>query len=143
MAYRSPTLFQLHRWELVNWLKAKVDSTCIALDQIKAAADAEENARLKADVWPKWVRELEGLREDAETLLAHVHEAEAFELSSEELLSIKRNMRPIEVDIGKIRLSPLEEPDTTARSGYIAMPNPDQNGLIRAANSKKWLGKRQ
>lgn len=143
MAYRSPTLFQLSRTQLFEWLNAKIASTRAALEQVKAAADAEENARIKADVWPKWMRELEGLLDDAETLRAHIHEDELHDLSSEELLSIKRNMRPIEVDIGKIRLSPLEEPDTTARSGYIAMPNPNPNGLIRAANGKKWLGKRQ
>ncbi len=143
MAYRSPTLFVLKREELCGWLDTLIASVEVALDQVNAAAATEENATTKAEVWPKWQSDLTARLDQARCLREHVAPEASWPLASEELLSIRRNMQPVEVDIPKIRLSPLEEPDERARQGYIAMPSQSRTDLIRAAKSGKWLGKRQ
>jgi len=133
MAYRSPALFSIERTELCLWLEELIASLEVGIQKLRAQLEVETVPAVKERTLPAWIKKLEDRLEDARTLASHVHPDASFSLSSEELLNIRRNLSPVEIDLDKIRLAVTEEDakDTDARSGYIAIPGQNGAGLIK------------
>lgn len=112
----EPQLFVIRASEIATMLDERILSARVALDEVKAAMEAETVEHVKEKIFPGAIKAIEAEIRDAEFLATHLGAEDTHRLSAEELINLRDRLQPMTVDITRLRLA-KDEIDPDSRKG--------------------------